>query len=190
MTPAIPFYTDTDYDDRSGSNGFQSSFTDNFPDDELVSFDIDSADAESHPGGAKEGLPSRYWHGYVPRPKSWVSLRIAAKRGDCVGANVWSTVHIEALGNLYALVYTKALQGEIPHGEEGCYLGCVGEYAWGHSSNIVGEELHKRGLVKDKTPKPNSSVALIVTPFRLIESDISSNHGCMADHCTRNTQFT
>lgn len=54
MTPVIPFYTEAEYDDRPGNNGFQSGFTDTEPfptDGELINFDVDPLDAEPLPRG-------------------------------------------------------------------------------------------------------------------------------------------
>lgn len=54
MVPVIPLYTDAEYDDQSGNNGFQPDFTDtdNFPDEDLVSFDIDYSETEPLKRGA------------------------------------------------------------------------------------------------------------------------------------------
>jgi nucleoside-diphosphate-sugar epimerase len=63
-----------------------------------------------------------------------------------IGLNRWDHVHITDTAALYMLVYTQALTDSIPHGEEGYYLACSGDYSSLDIGRAIGEEMVDLGL--------------------------------------------
>jgi nucleoside-diphosphate-sugar epimerase len=61
---------------------------------------------------------------------------------------LWGNVNIHDLVDLYILILEGLLSGTIDHGKKGgWYFGSSGEHSWSKVGEVLGQVLHKRGLV-------------------------------------------
>lgn len=68
------------------------------------------------------------------------------------GLNVWNNVHVEDLGDFFALLLQKALEGKASVGKEGFYFCESGEHQLKDVVAKVGEVLYKRKLISQAEP--------------------------------------
>jgi len=65
------------------------------------------------------------------------------------GLNIWSDIHADDLGNFYALLLEKALEGKASTGKDGWYFCENGEHVWGDVVKKIAEALYKYGAIKN-----------------------------------------
>ncbi|KAG9043929.1 hypothetical protein FS837_008969 [Tulasnella sp. UAMH 9824] len=86
-------------------------------------------------------------------------IRVALRRKELVqvgpGTNVWNSVHIDDLANLYSLVLDHALSGKDKSTDpfERFYWGSGDEYVWGDITRELARLLYARGVIRSETLK-------------------------------------
>ncbi|KAI3058765.1 hypothetical protein CBS147353_10658 [Aspergillus niger] len=76
---------------------------------------------------------------------------VEAKHAHVIGegASIWSSIHINDLTELYELLISKVLGGEvIASGKQGIYFTETGEHTWMEVSNAVAKAGHKLGILQ------------------------------------------
>lgn len=67
------------------------------------------------------------------------------------GEAVWGNVHVVDLAELYAILFDKALTGQLESGlwdHDGYYLAASGEHHWGDTMKFMAQILAEKGLIK------------------------------------------
>jgi len=64
------------------------------------------------------------------------------------GINIWNNVHVDDLGNFYALLLEKALEGKASTGKDGWYFCESGEHVWKDIYVKIAEELYKHKAIQ------------------------------------------
>ncbi|KAG8925852.1 hypothetical protein FRC00_003543 [Tulasnella sp. 408] len=86
-------------------------------------------------------------------------IRVALRRKEVVqtgpGTNVWNSVHIDDLADLYGLVLDHALSGKDKSTDpfERFYWGSGDEYVWGDITRELARLLYARGVIHSETLK-------------------------------------
>lgn len=89
-----------------------------------------------------------------------LTIRSGLKRGKAVivgeGKNFWPNVNIEELGDLYMIIFNKALNDaqRLPHGREGFYFGASDEHRFADIYKTVAKALYEAGKVSSPDPAP------------------------------------
>ncbi|KAG8932970.1 hypothetical protein FRC01_011535 [Tulasnella sp. 417] len=86
-------------------------------------------------------------------------IRVALRRKELVqvgpGTNLWNSVHIDDLANLYGLLLDHALSGRDKSTDpfERFYWGSGDEYVWGDITKELARLLYARGVIQTETRK-------------------------------------
>ena len=118
-----------------------------------------------------------------------IRTALKAGHGGTVGAglNLWNSVHIEDLADLYARI-VQAYTGPNPspsiaHGG-GLYFTTAGEFAWGDVQRAVAEELTRRGLLKEPFKEWTTQEAESVAG-KMVWMAIGSNSRCRSERAEK-----
>lgn len=104
-------------------------------------------------------------------------IRVAAKRRELIyigtGTNIWNSVYIEDLMNLYGLVFDLALSGKDTNTDAFArfYFGASAEFYWGDVAKALAKLLHATGLIDSPEPK---SVTRDEVTFHLLSTGTNS----------------
>ncbi|KAJ8456487.1 hypothetical protein ONZ45_g18699 [Pleurotus djamor] len=105
------------------------------------------------------------------------------KQGGMVGEgkNIWPNVHVEELGDLFALVFNAALtKSGTGHGLDGYYFGASDEHTLYDIGRSISEAFVDMGL--GKSPEPTTFTKDEIDKYFAGSTYLGSNSRCRADH--------
>lgn len=98
-----------------------------------------------------------------------------------------ASIHVQDLARIYILLVGEALKpngGAAQWGAEGYYFGQSDEISIGEHTKIIGEELHKLGLIKSKEPE-QYSIEQLAKMHAFFPVAFASNARCTASRARK-----
>jgi len=118
-----------------------------------------------------------------------INASLKTRKVQCIGPglSVWNHVHIDDLADLYLLIGTKFLSGEISGGKsDGWYFCESGEHRWIEIYKKVAEILFKKGIAE------SAEVSALTTDKEVFDTygpyglmALASNSRCRADRARK-----